>query len=114
MSVLPSRVFSVTMRNRAGVLLGALMAVCVSACSSGAGRRPVQVAPSAPPAAQAAPATAAPASVDPIQELLATADRHFEEGRAELTMGHLARAKAGFNRALEVLLESPQGARTDA
>jgi membrane-bound lytic murein transglycosylase D len=46
--------------------------------------------------------------------LLAIADRHFEEGRSELTLGHLARAKARFNQALEVLLESPEGARTNA
>ena len=50
----------------------------------------------------------------PFSELLAAADRHFEAGRSELTLGHLARAKARFNQALEVLLESPQGARTDA
>jgi peptidoglycan lytic transglycosylase D len=49
-----------------------------------------------------------------VQELLAAADRHFEAGRSELTLGHLARAKARFNQALEVLLESPQGARIDA
>ena len=96
------------------MLLGAVMAVCASAaCSSGAGRGPIQTTPSAQPVAHAPAAVAAPAPVDPIQELLAAADRHFEAGRSELTLGHLARAKARFNQALDVLLESPQGARTD-
>src|SRR4029450_7467000 len=84
-----------TMSKRSGALLGAVVAVCVSAaCSSSAGRRPVQITPSAQPAAQAPSTTAAPAPVDPVQELLAAADRHFEAGRSELTLGHLARAKA--------------------
>jgi membrane-bound lytic murein transglycosylase D len=48
-----------------------------------------------------------------VAELLALADRHFETGRQELNLGHLSRAKSEFNRSLEVLLESPQGARTD-
>ncbi len=60
----------------------------------------------------AAPALVTPA-VHPIGELLAAADRRFEEGRSELALGHLARAKTKFNEALEVLLESPPGARGD-
>ena len=62
------------------------------------------------------PATPSPvvAPVDPVQVLLTSADRHFEDGRRELALGHLARAKVSFNEALEVLLESPQGARSDA
>jgi membrane-bound lytic murein transglycosylase D len=55
-----------------------------------------------------------PTPVDPVQALIASADRHFETGRNELTLGHLASAKTEFNRALEVLLESPQGVRADA
>src|SRR5262245_38216240 len=105
--MLPSPVSRATMHKRSAVLLGAVVASCVSvACASGASRRPVQTAPSAPAVAQAPAPVAAPAPVDPIRELLATADRYFEEGRSELTLGHLARAKTKFNRALEVLLES--------
>lgn len=96
------------------MVLGAVVAVCVSAaCSSGAGRGPIQTTPPVQPVALAPAAAAAPAPVDPVQELLAAADRHFEAGRSELTLGHLARAKASFNEAIEVLLESPQGARSD-
>ncbi|MBA3268889.1 MAG: LysM peptidoglycan-binding domain-containing protein [Acidobacteria bacterium] len=51
--------------------------------------------------------------VDPVLDLLARADRHFETGRYELTLGHLARAKVAFNTSLELLLESPHGAQAD-
>lgn len=87
--------------------------MCLSAaCSSGRGRTAVSE-PTIPDRPQ--PAAQAPvAANDPVQTLLAAADRHFEEGRRELTLGHLARAKTNFNEALEVLLESPQGARDDS
>ena len=39
--------------------------------------------------------------------------RHFETGQRELQLGHLDTAKTEFNRALEVLLESPLGARSE-
>ena len=41
------------------------------------------------------------------------ADRHFEEGRKELSVGHLSNAKTSFNKAIEVLLSAPQGASGD-
>jgi membrane-bound lytic murein transglycosylase D len=96
-------------------ILPAVVVTCVSiACSSGSGARVAQITPQQPDTAQtsAPPQTTTP--VDPVQALLASADRHFEQGRQELKLGHLARAKAAFNEALEVLLESPQGARGDA
>lgn len=68
-----------------------------------------------PPAAQA-PADPAPQPLlqpDPAKELVALSTRHFEAGRRELQLGHLDSAKSEFNRALEVLLESPFGGRTE-
>lgn len=86
-------------------------ATMTAACASGA-KRVAETAPQSPvPAVHTQPAT--PAAIDPVVELLARADRHFEEGRAELSLGHLSRAKAAFNTSLEVLLESPQGTRGD-
>jgi hypothetical protein len=87
-----------------------LLSVSV-ACSSGNGRMTVAAPPTSVPAP---PQPQIVQPIDPVRELLATADRHFEAGRNELAVGHLARAKARFNEALEVLLESPQGARGDA
>jgi membrane-bound lytic murein transglycosylase D len=45
--------------------------------------------------------------------LIATSDRHFEAGQKELELGHLERAKAEFDRALDTLLESSEGARSN-
>jgi len=60
-------------------------------------------APTPPPALQ----------VDPIVELIAVSTLHFEAGERELQLGHLTSAKTEFNRAIEILLESPPGARTE-
>jgi membrane-bound lytic murein transglycosylase D len=66
--------------------------------------------------APAVPVVAAPAPVpvsDPVADLIAESSRHFESGQSELQLGHLEMARAEFNRALEVLLESPYGARSE-
>ena len=64
-------------------------------------------------AGQAAPAPAPQREADPIAELLAVSTLHFERGQRELRDGHLEMARSEFNRALEVVLESRYGARTD-
>jgi membrane-bound lytic murein transglycosylase D len=67
------------------------------------------------PIASAAPAPLAPDPVpDFIGELIAESMRHFERGEQELQDGHLEMARAAFNRALEVLLESSYGARDES
>jgi membrane-bound lytic murein transglycosylase D len=68
---------------------------------------PVQVAPQPPPAPPKP-------VVDPVATLIATSQRHFDAGEAELKAGHLDKARESFDEAVEVLLESPYGARTDA
>jgi membrane-bound lytic murein transglycosylase D len=50
---------------------------------------------------------------DPILTLIATSERHFKTGQTELGLGRLEAAKQEFNRAIDVLLESPYGARTE-
>jgi membrane-bound lytic murein transglycosylase D len=50
---------------------------------------------------------------DPVLTLIATSDRHFKAGQTELEQGHFESAKQAFNRAVNVLLESPYGARTE-
>ena len=68
-----------------------------------------------PPPAPVAPVTRrASAPVDPITALIDTSQQHFDAGERELKVGHLDRARAEFDRAVDVLLESPYGARTDA
>jgi membrane-bound lytic murein transglycosylase D len=83
-----------------------------AACASGAGRV-TEVTPQAPSAATSTTSVVNTTQLNPVDELIAKADRHFEEGRKELALGHLARAKEEFNASVEVLLQSPQGARGD-
>jgi len=101
-----------TMRRSLAVGLGLTVAAC------GGNSRP-QVTASAPPApvVSQAPAPVAPAPkplVDPIAALITTSQQHFDTGERELKAGHLDKAREAFDRAVEVLLESPYGARTDA
>ena len=70
-------------------------------------------APSQPPASKPQPVTPSAPAVDPIAALIQTSQKHFEAGERELKMGHIDRARAEFDRAVDVLLESPYGARTD-
>jgi membrane-bound lytic murein transglycosylase D len=64
-------------------------------------------APPASPVAQAAPVE------DPVVTLIAASERHFQAGQAALDQGHFEAAKQEFNKAVDVLLESPYGARTE-
>ena len=80
-----------------------------------------QVTSAAPKQTLTAPApvlTAAPPSpqlaTDPVVDLIALSNSHFEAGQSELQLGHLDSARAEFNKAVDVLLESPWGARSEA
>jgi membrane-bound lytic murein transglycosylase D len=90
-----------------------VLALLISGCASGTGQKVAQVTP--PAAAQAPEARPAPAPVvDPVVQLIAQSDSHFNKGQQELAVGHLEQAKHEFDRALDVLLESQGGARADA
>ena len=88
-------------------ITSALTAAC------GTNRKPEVAAKPAVPARPTAQAVTPPAA-DPISVLIETSRRHFETGERELKVGHLERARLEFDRAVDVLLESPYGARTDA
>lgn len=88
-----------------------------AACSStlGGAASKVATAPSTPAPAVApapAPIPKTPAE-DPVTSLIAESNRHFEAGQKELEQGHFEAAKLEFNRAIDVLLESSYGARTE-
>jgi membrane-bound lytic murein transglycosylase D len=89
-------------------VLGALL---IAGCASATGQKTVAVAPQAPAPIPTQELPPAPAP-DPIAQLISRSDEHFENGRKELALGHLERAKAEFDRALDALLESPSGARS--
>jgi len=90
----------------------------IVACSGNP--RPHVTLPSAKPAVSAAPAAVtqpaaqAPQSpTDPVVTLIAISQKHFDTGERQLRLGHLDRARTEFDRAVDVLLESNHGARTD-
>jgi membrane-bound lytic murein transglycosylase D len=97
------------------LLAAASFALTTSAgCGSAARQQPAPETTPTPQAAGAPPAAAAvPAPVDPVAALIEASQQHFTTGQQALELGHLGEAKAEFNRALEVLLESPYGARTE-
>src|SRR5580765_7112153 len=89
----------------------------VAACSSSMKSQGPVIKPTAAPAVSQAsvePPAPAPAPVeDPVLVLIASSDRSFKAGQKELEQGHVEAAKQEFNRAVDVLLESPYGARTE-
>jgi membrane-bound lytic murein transglycosylase D len=87
--------------------------VAASVASGCGGKVKPQVPSPAPATAPTAPASQPAAPVDPITKLIETSQQHFRDGERELKMGHLEQARVQFDRAIEVLLESPYGARTD-
>jgi membrane-bound lytic murein transglycosylase D len=79
-----------------------------------AGKAPaVATAPTAPAALPKAAETPAPPS-DPIADAIAAADAAFQAGRLATEQGHLKDARLAFDRALDRLLQTPGGARSDA
>jgi membrane-bound lytic murein transglycosylase D len=98
-------------------LLPALAAIGLTLSVTACGSNPKPQAPAPPPPLpqQKAPEPRpAPKPVDPIIVLIETSERHFQAGERELHLGHLEKAKAEFDRAVDVLLESPYGARTES
>jgi membrane-bound lytic murein transglycosylase D len=91
----------------------AIVLMIAAACGSNPKiqKSPVAPAPSAPPVA---PVQAPAPAPDPVAVLIQTSQDHFSTGERELKLGHLDRARVEFDRAVDVLLESPYGARTDA
>jgi len=85
----------------------------VAILAAGCGSNPKPQTPAAAPApAPRVPEAPKPAP-DPVSTLIEASQRHFVAGERELKLGHLERARAEFDRAVEVLLESPYGARTE-
>jgi membrane-bound lytic murein transglycosylase D len=73
---------------------------------------PAVVTPS--PAPALVPLPLPPPQADPLRDLVDRSLALFEKGQAELRLGHLDRAKSLFDQSLDCLLESPEGARSDA
>ena len=96
--------------------LAAGLGLAVAACGGNTKPQVTATLPAPAPVVAAAPQAPAPpkAVLDPVAALIATSQKHFDAGEKELAAGHLEKARLEFDRAVEVLLESPYGARTDA
>jgi membrane-bound lytic murein transglycosylase D len=84
------------------------------ACGTRSG--PAAKAAPTPPAvvAQApVPEPVAPPPPDPVDHLIADSLTHFNAGVAELEAGHTASAKQEFDKAIDILIESPYGGRME-
>ncbi len=110
------------MLERSGRLLLALSALFAFANTAGfRGSAPYLVYAATTPVGVNAPAVAPPVQQeqpsrrveDSVLTLIAESDRHFKAGQRELEQGHFEGAKQEFNRAVDLLLESPYGARTE-
>jgi membrane-bound lytic murein transglycosylase D len=96
------------------VLAAAGTAFLVAGCGSQLQSKPPAVRPAPLVQPPTAPVVLPVVPVeDPVDVLIGTSQRHFAAGQKELDLGHLERAKTEFNVALQVLLESPYGARSE-
>ena len=91
----------------------------VTACGPAMKSKGATVSPAVPPRVVAPvpePGPLQPLPVpaeDPVITLIASSERAFKAGQTELQQGHFEAAKQEFNRSVNVLLESPYGARTE-
>src|SRR5436190_12631126 len=100
-------------RLPAAALIG--VSLCLPGCGSSFGTtHPALI----PPAMVSAPVTPLQkvlitAVQDPVTVLIAESQQRFIEGEQELAVGHLEQARKAFDLAVDVLLQSPYGARSE-
>jgi membrane-bound lytic murein transglycosylase D len=84
------------------------------ACGSSHNTKSLKVTPAetARPTVEAPAAQAAPPQ-DPVLTLIDASNDHFQSGQRHLEQGHFDAAKVEFDRAIDMLLESSYGARTE-
>jgi membrane-bound lytic murein transglycosylase D len=87
----------------------------LAACGSNRGPKALVVMPSQAigPVAEAAPPAPVAPPEDPVVTLITASERHFKAGEMELEQGHVEAAKQEFDRAVNLLLESRYGGRTE-
>jgi len=102
-------------RRRLVVALLPLVTACGPALKSkGAAASPAVAPRVVAPVPESGPVQPLPVPPeDPVVTLIASSERAFKAGQTELEQGHFEAAKQEFNRSVNVLLESPYGARTE-
>jgi membrane-bound lytic murein transglycosylase D len=84
-----------------------------AACGSSLKTKSPNGAPASAVPVVATPVVEAPPVQDPVLTLITASNDHFLAGERELAQGHFDAAKVEFNRAVDILLQSPYGARTE-
>jgi membrane-bound lytic murein transglycosylase D len=78
---------------------------------------PLQQAPTPAPAATPAPTPVPQPQVqlqpDPVSATIQEAEKSYQAGQADYKAGHLDAAKVDFNRAVDILMQSPGGVKSD-
>ncbi len=85
----------------------------MSVVACGSAPKSVQTAVAPPVQAAVVREVPPPPPPDPVADLIAESQGHFSEGERELAMGHLEQARASFDKAIAILLNSPYGARSE-
>jgi membrane-bound lytic murein transglycosylase D len=103
---------------RRSFVLGQLLAICLTLTISiacGGAVRSAAVTPPAPPAPDTVPVEVVPPPppADPVVALIDLSEEHFKAGQRELELGHVEGARLEFDKAVNVLLESAYGGRTE-
>ena len=83
------------------------------ACGSSLKKKSVKVTPAAAERPVEAPIVQSAPPKDPVVTLIGMSNDHFQAGQRHLEQGHFDAAKVEFDRAIDMLLESPYGARTE-
>jgi membrane-bound lytic murein transglycosylase D len=76
---------------------------------------PASVAAASNPTPASAPQAQSPpvAPVDPVADLIAQVEKHYQAGEAQYTAGQQDAAQGNFDQAFDLLLSSPMGLRSD-
>jgi membrane-bound lytic murein transglycosylase D len=90
----------------------ALLPVAV-ACGPSLKGKSVKVTPAAAARPVEAPVVQPAPPKDPVVTLIGVSNDHFQAGQRHLEQGHFDAAKVEFDRAIDMLLELPYGARTE-
>ena len=102
---------------RRSISLGQIALFCtlsLSVACGGAVRHAAVAPPPAPtPEPQVVDPVQPPPPEDPVVTLIARSEEHFRAGQRELELGHVEGARVEFDKAVNVLLESAYGGRTE-
>jgi membrane-bound lytic murein transglycosylase D len=96
------------------VLALAALILMIAGCSTRSAAHLSVAAPRPITVHQPTPAPPPVPAPDPIATLIAASQKHFDIGQRHLSIGHLESARIEFDQAIDLLVQSPYGARYTA